>query len=130
MDLSSPRGGQSVRWITPLTSAVPATAMGQARRGAGLSLAVFAGAFGLRAKIKTDPGLPADTTAVVNGQAISRHRVEMFLKNDRKALGLTSVKEADRARRGAQPDDAYGDQPGLDRRPHDLQHGRCRRLRA
>ena len=52
----------------------------------------------LRAEVKIDPGLPADTAATVDGQAIPRSLVETFLKNDREALGLDPAKDADRAR--------------------------------
>ncbi|MBE7158065.1 MAG: SurA N-terminal domain-containing protein, partial [Rhodospirillales bacterium] len=82
---------------------VATTAMGQVRWGACLLLALVAGVGGLRAEIKTDPNLPADTAAVVNGQAIPRHLVDVFLKNDREALGLDPARDADRARLAGLP---------------------------
>ena len=66
-------------------------------------LAITAGAGGLRAEVKTDPGLPTGTAATVNGQSISRHLVEVFLKNDREALGLDPANDADRARLASLP---------------------------
>ena len=81
----------------------PAGAMGRVRRSACLLLALVAGAGVLRAEIKTDPNLPADTAAVVNGQVITRHLVDVFLKNDREALGLDPANEADHARLASLP---------------------------
>ena len=66
-----------------------------------LALTVRAGS--LRAEVKTDPNLPTNTAAIVNGQSIPRHLVEVFLKNDREALGLDPAKDADRARLASLP---------------------------
>lgn len=41
------------------------------------------------ADIRVDPRLPPDAAALVDGQTIPKHLVEVFLKNDREALGLT-----------------------------------------
>ena len=68
-----------------------------------LLLAITAGAGGLRAEVKIDPGLPADAAATVNGQPIPRHLVDVFLKNDREALGLDPTNDADRTRLASLP---------------------------
>lgn len=40
------------------------------------------------AEVKVEPALAPEAAATVNGQAIPKHLVEVFLKNDREALGL------------------------------------------
>ena len=55
------------------------------------------------AEISVDPQLPPDAAALVNGQPIPKHLVEVFLKNDREGLGLTAKTAEERARLASLP---------------------------
>lgn len=55
------------------------------------------------AETSVQPDLPRETAAIVNGESIPRQLVDVFLKNDREALGLTAKTEEERKQLASLP---------------------------